>query len=62
MDYTLSEEQNLLIETTKSFVKNELMQHEELLEKTNYMMKLSRNVAKLAFMLVICQKNMGAVV
>ena len=35
MDYTLSEEQNLLIETTKSFVKNELMQHEELLEKTN---------------------------
>jgi len=34
MEFTLSEEQNLLIDTTKSFVKNELMQHEELLEKT----------------------------
>ena len=39
MDYTLSEEQNLLIETTKSFVKNELMQHEGLLEKTNNLPK-----------------------
>ena len=35
MDFKLTEEQNLLIETTKSFVKNELIQHEELLEKTN---------------------------
>ena len=35
MNFELSEEQNLLIKTTKSFVKNELMQHEELLEKTN---------------------------
>ena len=35
MDFVLSEEQNLLIETTRSFVKNELIQHEELLEKTN---------------------------
>ena len=39
MDFTLSEEQNLLIDTTKSFVKNELMQHEELLEKTNNLPK-----------------------
>ena len=60
MDFVLSEEQNLLIETTRSFVKNELIQHEELLEKTN-MMKLKRKPVKLVFMLVICQKNMGAV-
>ena len=39
MDFTLSEEQNLLIETTKSFVKNELIQHEKLLEKTNNLPK-----------------------
>ena len=35
MDFVLSEEQNLLIKTTRSFVENELIQHEELLEKTN---------------------------
>jgi len=35
MEFNLSEEQSLLIETTKSFVKNELLQHEELLEKTD---------------------------
>ena len=34
MEFNLSEEQNLLIDTTKSFVKAELLQHEELLEKT----------------------------
>ena len=39
MEFNLSEEQNLLIDTTKSFVKNELMQHEELLEKTNNLPK-----------------------
>ena len=39
MDFTFSEEQNLLIDTTKSFVKNELMQHENLLEKTNNLPK-----------------------
>ena len=31
--------QNLLIDTTKSFVKAELLQHEELLEKTNNLPK-----------------------
>jgi hypothetical protein len=31
MDFTFTEEQKLLIETTKSFVKNELLPHEELL-------------------------------
>ena len=39
MEFTLSEEQNLLIETTRSFVINELIQHEELLEKTNNLPK-----------------------
>ena len=39
MDFTLTEEQKLLIDTTKSFVKNELMQHEDLLEKTNNLPK-----------------------
>ena len=39
MNFDLSEEQNLLIQTTRSFVKNELMQHEELLEKTNNLPK-----------------------
>ena len=39
MDFKLSEEQNLLIDTTNSFVKNELMQHENLLEKTNNLPK-----------------------
>ena len=39
MEFNLSEEQNLLIDTTKSFVKNELLQHEELLEKTNNLPK-----------------------
>ena len=35
MNFNLSEEQNLLMNTTKSFVKDELLQHEEILEKTN---------------------------
>ena len=39
MNFNLSEEQNLLINTTKSFVKEELLQHEELLEKTNNLPK-----------------------
>jgi len=39
MEFNLSEEQNLLIDTTKSFVKAELLQHEELLEKTNKLPK-----------------------
>ena len=39
MEFNLSEEQNLLIDTTKSFVKEELLQHEELLEKTNNLPK-----------------------
>ena len=39
MDFTFSEEQNLLIDTTKLFVKNELLKHEELLEKTNNLPK-----------------------
>ena len=39
MEFNLSEEQNLLINTTKSFVKAELLQHEELLEKTNNLPK-----------------------
>ena len=46
MDFTLSEEQNLLINTTKSFVKNELIQHEELLEKTNNLPKELYEVIK----------------
>ena len=39
MEFNLSEEQNLLIDTTKAFVKEELLQHEELLEKTNNLPK-----------------------
>ena len=39
MNFDLSEEQNLLIDTTKAFVKEELLQHEELLEKTNNLPK-----------------------
>ena len=39
MNFDLSEEQNLLIQTTRSFVKNELIQHEELLERTNNLPK-----------------------
>ena len=39
MNFDLSEEQNLLINTTKAFVKDELLQHEELLEKTNNLPK-----------------------
>ena len=35
MDFTLTEEQNLLIELTRSFVNKEFMPHEELLERTN---------------------------
>ena len=39
MNFDLSEEQNLLIQTTRLFVKNELMQHEKLLERTNNLPK-----------------------
>ena len=39
MDFTFTEEQKLLIETTKSFIKNELLTHEELLEKSNNLPK-----------------------
>ena len=52
MEFNLSEEQNLLIDTTKSFVKAELLQHEELLRK---------KVLKQAYMLAICQLNMVVV-
>ena len=66
MEFTLSEEQNLLIETTRSFVKNELIQHEELLEKTNNLPKelydeiKKKSRESWSLMLVICQKNMEA--
>ena len=46
MNFELSEEQNLLIQTTRLFVKNELMQHEELLEKTNNLPKELYEVIK----------------
>ena len=39
MEFDLTEEQKLLIKTTKSFVKNELLPHEELLEKTDNLPK-----------------------
>ena len=39
MNFDFSEEQNLLIQTTSTFVKNELTQYEELLEKTNNLPK-----------------------
>ena len=39
MEFNFTEEQNLLINTTKAFVKTELLQHEELLEKTNNLPK-----------------------
>ena len=39
MEFNFTEEQNLLINTTKAFVKAELLQHEELLEKTNNLPK-----------------------
>ena len=39
MDFNLTEEQKLLIKTTKSFVKNELLPDEELLEKTDNLPK-----------------------
>ena len=35
MDFTLSEEQKLLVKLTRTFVDKELLQHEEILEKTN---------------------------
>ena len=67
MEFNLSEEQNLLINTTKSFVKAELLQHEELLEKTNNLPKelydeIKRKVLKLAYMLATCLLNMVEVV
>jgi len=39
MEFNLTEEQILLIKTTKSFVENELLSHENLLEKTNNLPK-----------------------
>tara|TARA_B100001173_G_scaffold23170_1_gene18365 strand:- start:1506 stop:2657 length:1152 start_codon:yes stop_codon:yes gene_type:complete len=39
MEFNLTEEQNLLIKTTEAFVKTELLQHEELLEKTDNLPK-----------------------
>ena len=39
MEFNLTEEQKLLIKTTKSFVENELLPHENLLEKTNNLPK-----------------------
>ena len=35
IDFTLTEEQQMLIETTRAFVEKEMMPHEELLERTN---------------------------
>ena len=66
MEFNLSEEQNLLIDTTKSFVKAELLQHEELLEKTNNLPKelydeISKKVSRQVCMLAICQLNMVVV-
>ena len=67
MEFNLSEEQNLLIDTTKSFVKAELLQHEELLEKTNNLPKelydeIKKKVLKQDYMLAICQLSMVVVV
>ena len=42
----IQNQQNLLIETTRSFVKNELIQHENLLEKTNKFHQLTENRKK----------------
>ena len=39
MEFKLTEEQNLLIKTTEAFIKTELLQHEELLEKTDNLPK-----------------------
>ena len=67
MEFNLTEEQNLLIDTTKSFVKAELLQHEELLEKTNNLPKelydeIKQKSIKQVCMLAICPLNMVVVV
>ena len=41
MDFSLSEEQKLIIDTTKKFVETELFPHEELVEKTGNLPLLS---------------------
>ena len=46
MEFKLSEEQKLLIKTTRSFVNKELIQHEELLEETNNLPKELYNEIK----------------
>ena len=35
IDFTLTEEQQMLVDTTRAFVEKEMMPHEELLERTN---------------------------
>ena len=45
MEFSLSEEQKLIIDTTKKFVETELFPHEELVEKTgNLPMDLIREI------------------
>ena len=37
IDFSLSEEQNLLVEMTRSFVEKEMIPHEEELERSNHL-------------------------
>ena len=49
MDFNLSEEQNLIIKTTKTFVEKELYPHEHLIETTGFLPKdLLKDVQKKA--------------
>ena len=59
MEFSLSEEQKLIIDTTKKFVESELFPHEELVEKTgNLPMDLIKEIqAKLVFMQLTYLKN-----
>ena len=67
MDFGLSNEQEMIIDSVKSFVEQELYPHEDEVEQSNKINKsLAENIKKRqsikVFMLVICQKYMGAVV
>jgi len=67
MEFSLSNEQEMIIDSVRSFVEQELYPHEEEVEKTNHIDKVWQRASNkkrltLVFMLPTCLWNMVVVV
>ncbi|MFO1174742.1 MAG: acyl-CoA dehydrogenase family protein [Paracoccaceae bacterium] len=61
MDFALSEEQRMIVETTRSFVENELYPHEQMVERSGHLpMELIKELQKKAMAAGLYAANMPA--